>query len=165
MDKERASQRDIVAHSHKQWIKTLSRNLYTQKRASEKEQKKESEKIQKKLEVVEREIDDELHDELSDANLSEKEAKKSMKLEQRKLSKVKPVAAKRLEYLISMHRTVIMRQLSASSFFQSRCWKRHMPLLFRMKTLLKELQEQLGAHPLPSLQRCSWLLHQHASGD
>ena len=42
---------------------------------------------------------DELHDELSDAKLAEKEAKKSMKLEQRKLSKVKTVAAKRLEYL------------------------------------------------------------------
>ena len=45
---------------------------------------------------------DELHSELSDANLAEKEAKKSMKLEQRKLSKVKTVAAKRLEYLKSL---------------------------------------------------------------
>ena len=56
MDKECASQCAIVAHSHKQWIKTLDRNLSTQKKASEKEQKKESEKMQKKLEVVEREI-------------------------------------------------------------------------------------------------------------
>ena len=45
---------------------------------------------------------DELHAELSDAKLTEKEAKKSMKLEQRKLSKVKTVAAKRLEYLKSL---------------------------------------------------------------
>ena len=36
---------------------------------------------------------DELHSELSDAKLAEKEAKKSMKLEQRKLSKVKTVAS------------------------------------------------------------------------
>ena len=42
---------------------------------------------------------DELHAELSDAKLSEKEAKKSMKLEQRNLSEVKTVAEKRLEYL------------------------------------------------------------------
>ena len=45
---------------------------------------------------------DELRAELSDAKLAEKEAKKSMKLEQRKLSKVKKVAAKRLEYLKSL---------------------------------------------------------------
>ena len=56
MDKERASQRAVVTHSHKQWIKTLACNLYTQKKASKKEQKKETEKMQKKLEVVEREI-------------------------------------------------------------------------------------------------------------
>ena len=43
MDKERVSQRAIVAHSHKQWIKTLDRNLYTQNKSSEKEQNKESE--------------------------------------------------------------------------------------------------------------------------
>ena len=42
---------------------------------------------------------DELHAELSDAKLAEKEAKKSMKLEQRELSKVKTVAAKQIEYL------------------------------------------------------------------
>ena len=36
---------------------------------------------------------DELHAELSDAKLTEKEAKRSMKLEQRNLSKVKTVAA------------------------------------------------------------------------
>ena len=59
MDKERAIQRAVVANSHKQWIKTLARNLSTQKKASEKEQKKESEKMQKKLEVVKREISDE----------------------------------------------------------------------------------------------------------
>ena len=59
MDKERARQRAIVAYPHKQWIKTLARNLSTQKKASEKQQKKESEKMQKKLEVVEREISDE----------------------------------------------------------------------------------------------------------
>ena len=59
MDKERARQCAVVAHSHKQWIKTLARNLSTQKKASEKEQKKESEKMQNKLEVVEREISDE----------------------------------------------------------------------------------------------------------
>ena len=45
---------------------------------------------------------DELHAELSDAKLAEKEAKKSMKLEQRRLNKVKTVAAKRLEYLKSL---------------------------------------------------------------
>ena len=45
---------------------------------------------------------DELHAELSDAKLAEKEANNSMKLEQRKLSKVKTVAAKRLEYLKSL---------------------------------------------------------------
>ena len=45
---------------------------------------------------------DELHAELSDAKLSEKEAKSSMKLEQRNLSKVNTVAAKRLEYLKSL---------------------------------------------------------------
>ena len=45
---------------------------------------------------------DELHADLSDAKLAEKEAKKSIKLEQRKLSKVKTVAAKRLEYLKSL---------------------------------------------------------------
>ena len=42
---------------------------------------------------------------------------------------------------------------------QYQCWQRHTPLLFRMQTLLKELQEQLGAHPLPALQRCGWILH------
>ena len=47
MDKEHASQRSIVAHSHKQWIKTLARNLSTQKKASEKEQKKESEECKR----------------------------------------------------------------------------------------------------------------------
>ena len=41
----------------------------------------------------------ELHADLSDAKLAEKEAKRSMKLEQRKLSKVKAVATKRLEHL------------------------------------------------------------------
>ena len=41
------------------WIKTLARNLSTQRKASEKDKKKESEKMQKKLEVVEREISDE----------------------------------------------------------------------------------------------------------
>ena len=46
---------------------------------------------------------DELHAELSDAKLAEKEAKKSMKLEQRKMSKLKTVAAKRLEYLKSLN--------------------------------------------------------------
>ena len=46
---------------------------------------------------------DELHAELSDAKLAEKEAKKSMKLEQMKLSKVKTVAEKRLEYLKSLN--------------------------------------------------------------
>ena len=56
MNKERARQRAVLAHSHKQWIKTLAWNLSKQKKASEKEQKKESEKMQKKLEVVEREI-------------------------------------------------------------------------------------------------------------
>ena len=45
---------------------------------------------------------DELHAELSDAKLAEKEAKNSMKLEHRKLSKVKTVASKRLEYLKSL---------------------------------------------------------------
>ena len=59
MDKECASQHAIVAHSHKQWIKTLARNLSTEKKASEKDQKKDSEKMQKKLKVVEREISDE----------------------------------------------------------------------------------------------------------
>ena len=59
MDKERAGKSAIVNHSHKQWIKTLARNLSTQKKASEKEQKKVSEKMQNKLEVVEREISDE----------------------------------------------------------------------------------------------------------
>ena len=44
MDKKRAIQCAVVAHSHKQWIKTLSRNLSTQRKASEKHQKKESEK-------------------------------------------------------------------------------------------------------------------------
>ena len=43
MDKERAVQCAYVAHSHKQWIKTLARNLSTQRKASEKDQKKESE--------------------------------------------------------------------------------------------------------------------------
>ena len=42
---------------------------------------------------------DELHAELSDAKLAEKEAKKSIKLEQRKLNKVNTVATKRFEYL------------------------------------------------------------------
>ena len=37
---------------------------------------------------------DELHAELSDAKLAEKDAKRRMNLEQRKLSKVKTVAAK-----------------------------------------------------------------------
>ena len=41
MDKERAGQCAVVAHSHKQWIKNLSRNLSTQRKASEKDQKKE----------------------------------------------------------------------------------------------------------------------------
>ena len=59
MDKERAGKCAVVAHSHKKWIKTLARNLSTQRKASEKDQKKESEKMQKKLEVVEREITDE----------------------------------------------------------------------------------------------------------
>ena len=59
MDKERAGKCAIIAHSQKQWIKTLARNLSTQRKASEKDQKKESEKIQNKLEVVEREITDE----------------------------------------------------------------------------------------------------------
>ena len=59
MDKERAGQCAVVAHSHKQWIKTLARNLSNHRKASEKDQKKESEKMQKKLEVVEREITDE----------------------------------------------------------------------------------------------------------
>ena len=59
MDKEHASKRAIVAHSHKHWIKALACNLSNQKKASEKEQKKESEKMQNKLEVVEREISDE----------------------------------------------------------------------------------------------------------
>ena len=45
---------------------------------------------------------DELHAEFSDAKLAEKEAKKSMKLEQRKLSKVKTVVENRLEYLKSL---------------------------------------------------------------
>ena len=43
MDKECAGQYAVVAHSHKQWIKTLARNLSTQRKASEKYQKKESE--------------------------------------------------------------------------------------------------------------------------
>ena len=59
MDKEREGKCDVVAHSHKQWIKTLARNLSTQRKASEKDQNKESEKMQKKLEVVECEITDE----------------------------------------------------------------------------------------------------------
>ena len=59
MDKERAGQFVVVSHSHKQCIKTLARNLYTQRKSSEKEQNKESEKTQKKLEVVEREITEE----------------------------------------------------------------------------------------------------------
>ena len=59
MDKERAGQYSVAAHSHKQWIKTFAHNLSTQRKASEKDQKKESEKMQKKLEVVEREITDE----------------------------------------------------------------------------------------------------------
>ena len=59
MDKERAGQCAIVANPHKQWMKTLARNLSTQRKGSEKYQKKESEKMQKKLEVVEREITDE----------------------------------------------------------------------------------------------------------
>ena len=59
MDKKRAGQCAVVSHSHKKWIKTLTRNLYNQKKDSEKEQKKESEKMQNKLEVVEREITDE----------------------------------------------------------------------------------------------------------
>ena len=42
---------------------------------------------------------DELHSELSDAKLAEKEAKKSMKLDQRNLSKVNTMAARQLEYL------------------------------------------------------------------
>ena len=50
MNKERTGKCAVVAHSHKQWIKTLARNLSTQKKASEKEQKKESEEMQKKLE-------------------------------------------------------------------------------------------------------------------
>ena len=33
MDKERAGQCAVVAHSHKQWIKTLARNLSTQRKA------------------------------------------------------------------------------------------------------------------------------------
>ena len=45
---------------------------------------------------------DELHAELSDVKLAEKKAKKSMKLEQRNLSRIKTVAAKRLEYLKSL---------------------------------------------------------------
>ena len=45
---------------------------------------------------------DELHAKLYDENLAEKEARKSMKLDQRKLSKVKKVAAKRLECLKSL---------------------------------------------------------------
>ena len=59
MDKERAGQCAVVSHPHKQWVKTLARNLSTQRKASEKDQKKESEKMKKKLEVVEREITDE----------------------------------------------------------------------------------------------------------
>ena len=59
MDKERARQCAVVDHSHKQWIKTLARNLSTQRKSSKKDQKKESEKMQNKLEVVEREIADE----------------------------------------------------------------------------------------------------------
>ena len=58
MDKERAGKCAVVAHSHKQWINTLARNLSTQRKVSDKYQKKESEKMQKKLEVVEREISD-----------------------------------------------------------------------------------------------------------
>ena len=45
---------------------------------------------------------DELHSELSDAKLAEKEAKNRMKLDQRKLIKVKTVSAKRLNYLKSL---------------------------------------------------------------
>ena len=59
MIKECARKRAVVAHSHKQWIKTLGCNLYNQNKASDKEQKKESEKMQNKLEVVESEINDE----------------------------------------------------------------------------------------------------------
>ena len=59
MDKERAGQCAVVAHSHKQWIKTLALNLSTQRKASEKYQKKESEQMQNKFELVEREITDE----------------------------------------------------------------------------------------------------------
>ena len=47
MDRERAGQFSVVVRSHKQWIKTLARNLSTQKKASEKEQKKESEKCKR----------------------------------------------------------------------------------------------------------------------
>ena len=34
MDKEHARQRSFVSHSHKPWIKTLARNLFTQHKAS-----------------------------------------------------------------------------------------------------------------------------------
>ena len=59
IDKERAGECAVIDHSHNQWIKTIARNLSTQRKASEKEQKKKSEKMQKKLEVAEREITDE----------------------------------------------------------------------------------------------------------
>ena len=57
---------------------------------------------------------DELHAELSDAQLAEKEAKKSLKLEYSKLSKIKTVAAKRLEYLKSLK--VSLNDLTSCSF-------------------------------------------------
>ena len=62
-------------------------------------------KLADEREAVDKTVDEfhdwiyELHAELSDAKLAEKEAKKSIKLEHSKLSKVKTVAAKRLEYL------------------------------------------------------------------
>ena len=76
--------------------------------AEKKKQRACAVKLADERKAVEKTVDefhdwiDELHAEFSDAKLAEKGAKRSMKLEQRNLSKVKTVAAKRLEYLKSL---------------------------------------------------------------
>ena len=76
--------------------------------AENKKRRASAVKLEDERKAVDKTVDefhdciDELRAELSDAKLALKEAKSSMKLEQRKLSKVKKVAAKRLEYLKSL---------------------------------------------------------------
>ena len=68
--------------------------------AEKKKQHASAVNMEDEIKAVDKTVDefhdwiDELHAELSDAKLAEKDAKRRMNLEQRKLSKVKTVAAK-----------------------------------------------------------------------